>query len=66
MSYQGKGTERREEAGKDGGKKGSVPHKGRSTARMEEKLEERAKKEGQVVLWTNSITRYGVVGVGMG
>jgi len=42
-----------------------VPCKGRSIARIEEELEGRAKKEGRVVLWTNSATRCGVVGVGI-
>ena len=65
MSYQGKGVERRKEAKEDEGRKGGVPCKGRSIARIEEELEGRAKKEGRVVLWTNSATRCGVVGVGM-
>jgi len=44
-SHQEKGIGRSEEAKKDGGRKGDVPYKERSAARMEKELEGRAKKE---------------------
>jgi len=61
----GKGAPKRKETEEDGGRKGSVPYKGRSAARVEEELDRRAEKEGRGALWKRHPKRGAIIGVGV-
>jgi len=67
MPCKGKGTGRRKEVEKSRGERsGMRGQTTRSTAkRMEKELVGELEKESRVILWTNSATRYKIVGVGM-
>ena len=60
-----KGTPRRKKTKENGGRKDGAPCKGRSIAKVEEEFIGGVEEKSQVVLWTNSATRYRVMGAGM-
>ena len=62
--YKGRSAGKKVEKGGTGGG-GARGQATRSTAGVEEKFVGGVEKEGGVVLWTNSATRYGIMGVGV-
>jgi len=66
MPHKGKSTGKGKKAEESGRKWSSAPYKGKGAARrVEKEFMENIEKESEMVLWTNSTTRCGVMGVGM-